>query len=160
MKFWGFDLGFADLFTTLNLVSGLLAIILVAYDERISIALVIAGLLFDFLDGRIARMQKKSTAFGAELDSLADVVTFGVAPAIITLIDGIGIITASLYVIGAAYRLARFNIEKKTKGFFGLPVPAAAVLLLLSSLMPIILFYCAQIIIATLMISRVRVPKL
>ena len=112
--------------------------------EKAIAAIVIAGVL-DGLDGRIARMLKAQTRFGAELDSLSDVIAFGVAPAIILYLwslEGLprfGWIFALAHVVCCALRLARFNANidaeeqpHKSAGFLtGVPAPAGAGLLLL-----------------------------
>jgi len=92
--------------------------------------------VLDMLDGRIARMTGTTSAFGVEFDSLADVISFGVAPAILSFRWGleplgqIGWAAGFLFVSAAAVRLARFNIQSGTQDkryFVGLPSPAAAV---------------------------------
>ena len=102
--------------------------------EEAAIAIVVAGVL-DGLDGRIARLTNSQSAFGAELDSLSDMVSFGVAPALITFNWGlsslgrVGWAIAFLYVAGAALRLARFNTQigkTDARYFTGLASPAAA----------------------------------
>ena len=103
--------------------------------ERAAIAIVV-GAILDGLDGRIARMTHTTTRFGVEYDSLADLVTFGVAPAFLVYgwaLSGFGRwgwLAAFLFLICGALRLARFNVQINTaeKGKFnGLPIPAAAV---------------------------------
>ncbi len=96
---------------------------------------VLAGIL-DGLDGRIARLTNTGSDFGKELDSLADVLTFGAAPAYLAYLSGPARIRPSsagwcplLYLICTATRLARFNVQTKTvdsRAFVGLPSPAAA----------------------------------
>jgi CDP-diacylglycerol--serine O-phosphatidyltransferase len=96
---------------------------------------IIAGVVLDGLDGRVARMTHTTTKFGVEYDSLADLVTFGVAPAFLVYgwalspFDRWGWLAAFLYLVCGALRLARFNVQVNTveKGKFnGLPIPAAA----------------------------------
>ncbi|MGA8752858.1 CDP-diacylglycerol--serine O-phosphatidyltransferase [Candidatus Deferrimicrobium sp.] len=103
--------------------------------ERAAIGIV-AGAVLDGLDGRVARMTHTTTKFGVEYDSLADVVSFGVAPAFLAYgwaLSGFGRwgwLAAFLYLICGALRLARYNVQINTaeKGKFnGLPIPAAAV---------------------------------
>ena len=98
------------------------------------------GMVFDALDGKIARLTKMASAFGGQLDSIADITTFGVAPAFLVwrvlTIDFVrfskfGWLASALFIMAAAIRLARFNVhnspEEKTHRFFhGLPTPAAA----------------------------------
>jgi len=98
-------------------------------------ALILAAGFFDGIDGRVARLTKTTTRFGLELDSLADVISFGVAPAILmymwalTPYGRVGWVCAFLFVACGALRLARFNVQTGTidsKRFNGLPIPAAA----------------------------------
>ena len=121
-----------------------------AFGEKILHAsgLIFLGMVFDALDGRVARMAKASSPFGAQVDSLADAITFGVAPALLAKVvyehgkAGLfqpfmpKVVSAlcALYVIGAVLRLARFNLttdadESSHETFVGLPSPAAAALL-------------------------------
>lgn len=96
---------------------------------------IIAGVILDGLDGRVARMTNTTTKFGVEYDSLADLVSFGVAPAFLvhqwalSSFGRWGFLASFLYLICGALRLARFNVQVNTveKGKFnGLPIPAAA----------------------------------
>ena len=100
-------------------------------------ALILVAAFFDGIDGKVARLTKTTTRFGLELDSLADVISFGVAPAILMYLwalspyGRIGWIGAFVFVACGALRLARFNIQSGTidpKRFRGLPIPAAAVM--------------------------------
>ncbi len=127
---------FPGTFTMGNVVCGFLAI-LSAFEGNITAAcwfIILAGFL-DALDGKIARLSGGTSQFGVELDSLADFLSFGVAPA--TLVYAIklntlgkwGWVISIVYIMAAAYRLARFNLMADTeekKGFLGLPVPVAA----------------------------------
>ena len=99
-----------------------------------ALLIVIAGIL-DGLDGRIARLTGTTSEFGLEFDSLADIVSFGIAPAFLiyawalTPLGRVGWLIAFLYVVCAAMRLARFNIQRfvaDKRYFVGLPTPAAA----------------------------------
>lgn len=125
-----------SLFTTASLFSGFYAIIasIQGRYEAASIAIIIAGVL-DALDGRIARLTHTNSYFGIEYDSLADLVAFGVAPAILAFqwalkpFGRLGWVAASMYVICGALRLARFNVQKSVEDpnyFKGLPIPVAA----------------------------------
>ena len=120
--------------TALNLVLGVCAIISTFNGEFYRAALfVVAAMVSDGLDGRVARYLKVSSEFGKELDSLCDLVSFGVAPAILAyafLLKDFGIIgyiVAAFFATCGALRLARFNVNTGTvKGYFmGLPIPAA-----------------------------------
>jgi CDP-diacylglycerol--serine O-phosphatidyltransferase len=137
-----------NLITMLSLCSGLTAIRfgLEGKLESAVLAVLIASVL-DGLDGRIARLLKGTSRFGAELDSLADFVSFGVAPAIILYMYGLnemkslGWLVALLFASAAALRLARFNVQiddptrpEWQKNFFtGIPAPAGA----LTGLLPV-----------------------
>ncbi len=134
-----------NFFTLLGLCAGLTSIrmsIEGRYDFALA-AIVFAALL-DGLDGRIARLLKASSRFGAELDSLADFVNFGVAPAIMIFTWGLGEhrslewIAVMLFALASALRLARFNTlidddrpKWQSDFFMGVPTPAAAILVLL-----------------------------
>lgn len=135
-----------NLITLLALCAGLTAIRL-AMEEKLELALaaIVFAALLDGIDGRIARMLKGTSRFGAELDSLADFVNFGVAPALILYFWGLhelksaGWIAALVFAICAGLRLARFNvmIDDPNKPiwagnfFTGIPAPAGAITVLL-----------------------------
>lgn len=127
-----------NLFTTAALFAGFFAIVQAMQGdfERAAMAIFIAMVL-DGLDGRVARLTHTQSAFGAEYDSLSDMVSFGAAPALVMYewalrdLGRLGWIAAFIYCAGAALRLARFNttLEVTDKRFFqGLPSPAAAAL--------------------------------
>ena len=144
----------ADWFTLGNAVSGVGALFsamsfLETGDVRhiyFAAALVFAALVFDVLDGRIARWRQKSSAMGRELDSLADVISFGVAPAIIAYGCGMqGLydrILLAFFVACGVSRLARYNVTAevmsegtgKVKFFEGTPIPTSFVLVLLMAI--------------------------
>ena len=127
-----------NLFTTAALFAGFYSIVQAMngrFDQS-AIAIFVAMVL-DGLDGRVARLTKTQSAFGAEYDSLADMVSFGAAPALVVYewallsLGKLGWIAAFVYCAGAALRLARFNtnLEVADKRYFqGLPSPAAAAL--------------------------------
>jgi len=128
-----------NLITTLALFAGFYAIVAGMNGQFMhgAIALFVA-MVFDGLDGRIARMTNSSSAFGAEYDSLADMVSFGVAPALLVyqwvLYDfgKLGWIAAFVFVAGGALRLARFNTQVAVadkRYFQGLASPAAAAMI-------------------------------
>ena len=125
------------IFTMGNVVCGFFAI-LSAFDGKITTAcwfVLLAGFL-DVLDGKVARLSGSTSRFGVELDSLADFLSFGVAPAVIVYVIKLHElgewrwILSVVFIIAAAYRLARFNVLAETdekKDFLGLPVPMAAI---------------------------------
>jgi CDP-diacylglycerol--serine O-phosphatidyltransferase len=125
-----------SLFTTGNLICGFFSIISTFNGEyfQASIFIIFANLL-DGLDGLVARLTRTTSQFGVELDSLADLVSFGVAPAVLVYYWALvpwstwGWLAACLYVVCGALRLARFNVQIKNVEkihFVGLPIPAAA----------------------------------
>lgn len=127
-----------NLFTTAALFCGFFAIVqaMQQHFDQSAIAIFVAMVL-DSLDGRVARLTNTQSAFGAEYDSLSDMVSFGVAPALVMYewalkdMGRVGWIAAFVYCAGAALRLARFNttLEVVDKRYFqGLPSPAAAAL--------------------------------
>ncbi|HAN55881.1 MAG TPA: CDP-diacylglycerol--serine O-phosphatidyltransferase [Betaproteobacteria bacterium] len=128
-----------NLFTTGALFAGFYAIVQ-AMNGRYELAAVaiFIAMVLDGLDGRVARMTHTQSAFGAEYDSLSDMVSFGVAPALVAYVwalkgmGKLGWIAAFVYCVGAALRLARFNTQHDTadrRYFQGLPSPAAAALI-------------------------------
>lgn len=128
-----------NIMTTLALFAGFYAVIagMNGQYELGAIAIFVA-MVFDGLDGRVARMTNSTSAFGAEYDSLADMVSFGLAPALLVYqwalqdFGKLGWLIAFIYSVGAALRLARFNTQvgiADKRYFQGLPSPAAAALL-------------------------------
>jgi len=135
-----------NLLTTGSVLCGFVSIIY-SFDGYLGIAanLIIASFILDGLDGRVARITKTTSEFGAQYDSLADVVSFGVAPSVFLyqwflndvnfLINSwleLGVIIASLYLVSVLLRLARFNTSNSKDFFIGLPCPLGAVLVSLS----------------------------
>ena len=128
-----------NILTTSALFAGFYSIVQAmngAYDHA-ALAIFIA-LILDGLDGRVARLTNTQSSFGAEYDSLSDMVSFGVAPGLIVYVwalqplGKLGWIAAFIYCSCAAFRLARFNVKldiDNKQFFFGLPSPAAAALI-------------------------------
>ena len=190
----------ADWFTLANAICGTGALFstmtyLETNDVRhvyFACGLVIAALIFDVFDGRIARWRQKTSAMGRELDSLADIISFGVAPAIIGY--GCGMqgfydrIVLAYFVACGVSRLARYNVTAETlseggdkvKYFEGTPIPTSVILVCLLTLAaylgavrenlwfgqmtiagfqfhPLVLLFAIS---GSLMISRIRIPKL
>jgi len=190
----------ADWFTLANAVCGVGALFSVmsflqsrgVFHIYFACALISAALVFDVLDGRVARWRQRSSAMGRELDSLADVISFGVAPAAIAYGCGMqGLydrIVLGFFVACGVSRLARYNVTAeslsddagKVKYFEGTPIPTSLVLVLLLAyaavqgaigdqlwfgftkiggftLHPLVLVFAVS---GSLMISRIRIPKL
>lgn len=139
-----------SLFTILNAFCGFLSVINSANHEYETAAMfIIFATLFDAVDGLAARLTKSSSEFGVELDSLSDVISFGLAPSFLIYgiylneLGDIGVVISSLIMVFAAIRLARFNVQlvgfDKDK-FNGLPAPMAAM-----TIVTYILFYHEKI---------------
>jgi CDP-diacylglycerol--serine O-phosphatidyltransferase len=171
-----------NLITLLALCAGLTAIRLAVENKlELALAAIVFAALLDGIDGRIARLLKGTSRFGAELDSLADFVNFGVAPALILYFWGLhelksaGWIAALVFAICAALRLARFNVmiddpnQPAWAGnfFIGIPAPAGAITVLLpiylyflgasNGLVTVWLTFFYTLVIALLMVSRLPV---
>jgi CDP-diacylglycerol--serine O-phosphatidyltransferase len=157
-----------------NVFCGFLAIIYGASGrfDKAAIAIIIA-ILLDGLDGRVARRLKATSKFGVEFDSFSDLISFGVAPALLVYhwcfrvpADEFGVIVAFIYCVCAATRLARFNImPPDTKRFVGLPTPGAAALVAsivhftpeeLHSWGGVAFSSCVLLALAYLMVSRIE----
>jgi CDP-diacylglycerol---serine O-phosphatidyltransferase len=129
---------FPNAITAFSLTSGFLSLIFTSKgDFQLAAVMIFAAAIFDLLDGIAARLLKTTSQFGVELDSLADVVSFGAAPAFLIYsfhfyqLDILGIVISAMPLIFGAFRLARFNSqieEIETKGDFkGLPIPLSAI---------------------------------
>ena len=130
--------------TMLGLLCGVYSLVAVSNGEltRGAVAIILAG-VFDGLDGKVARLVNGTSEFGVQLDSLADVISFGVAPAFLlynwlfTPYKQLGLMLMFLYVACGALRLARFNVQTKKISnifFVGMPIPAAAAIVAASVL--------------------------
>lgn len=125
-----------NLFTTGSLFAGFYSMVATMNgDFRTAAIWVLVSSIFDGLDGKVARLTGTSSKFGVEYDSLADLVSFGVAPGLLMFswalkpFGRLGWLAAFLFVVCGALRLARFNVQVNTvesKRFVGLPIPAAA----------------------------------
>jgi len=169
-----------NLITLLALCAGLTAIRLAVEDKlEWAVAAIVFAALLDGIDGRLARMLKGTSRFGAELDSLADFVNFGVAPALMLYFWGLhelgnaGWIAAMVFAISTGLRLARFNVMADdpnkpawTANFFvGVPAPAGAITVLLPIYvyflgMPRVVFVAPVALVYTLTIAFLMVSRL
>ena len=144
-----FTVHIPNIITLINMATGFTAIIIaVGGNQRLASFLVLLAVLLDFLDGFAARMLRAGTPLGRELDSLADLVSFGVAPAVlmyymitgtadtaavegaiqpVSRLEGIIPFFPVLLVLAGGFRLARFTIREGTTGFRGLPIPATGI---------------------------------
>jgi len=125
-----------NLFTAASIFTAIISIVAAINGNfEKSVWLIFLSLLFDGIDGRIARLTDTTSKFGVEFDSLADIVAFGVAPAILLYFyvgyeyGKLGTLVMALYIIFGAIRLARFNVNVSNIDpavFIGIPIPAAA----------------------------------
>jgi CDP-diacylglycerol--serine O-phosphatidyltransferase len=166
----------ANACTTASLMAGLAGLFVTVWPGSVvpaprlwlAAGLIIAGTLLDAADGPLARRHGTCGEFGAHLDNLADVVTSGVAPAVVVLcaqlhsVPVLGVLLPAAYVVAAMWRLARFAVLKHLlpDWFIGVPVPAAACLLMLIAAIgsepDITLIACAAL--SAAMVSGIRVP--
>ncbi len=128
-----------NFFTALSVFLGVMSIIASSQGKyEKAFIYIVFSLIADGLDGRVARLTNTTSKFGVEFDSLADIVAFGVAPAMLLFFaigehyGRFGALVSGLYVVFGAIRLARFNVttnENDPRYFIGLPIPTAAVVL-------------------------------
>ncbi|WP_246943790.1 CDP-diacylglycerol--serine O-phosphatidyltransferase [Bacillus pinisoli] len=157
-----------------NLFCGFLSIGFAASGEFKNAAiLILIGMMLDSMDGRLARMLNADSTLGKELDSLADIVTFGVAPSFLIYytyffkFELLGLAIAGLFPLFGAYRLARFNITPSKSSlhyFVGVPITAAggilALLTLFGGMLPQLVTTVVFTALCFLMVSRIRIPSL
>jgi len=161
-----------NLFTLSNLYVGFLSIFFAANgDFRNASVLILIGMMLDSMDGRLARMLNAQSEMGKELDSLADIVTFGVAPATLVYYISfsqhglVGLLVAGMFPLFGAFRLARFNITSKNSlhYFTGIPITAAGGLLTLVAMLyqwisPIVISVTFMAL-CFLMVSKIKIPS-
>ena len=167
-----------NLFTAASIFFGVISIISTLNGNFTkAIIFIFLSLVFDGLDGRVARLTNTASKFGVEFDSLADIIAFGVAPAFLFYIvignefGRVGSLLTAIYIIFGAIRLARFNVTTGTYDpsvFIGLPIPTAAIWLAVmvgvyleySFFMNLqVLYLVAVAVISVLMVSNVRFPS-
>ncbi|HMT00841.1 MAG TPA: CDP-diacylglycerol--serine O-phosphatidyltransferase [Candidatus Absconditabacterales bacterium] len=166
----------ATFLTMANLFVGFFAILLVVnMSEFYALIMLPIAMVLDFFDGYVARTMRQESKLGEQLDSLADMVSFGVAPALLIYAhssQGFFVIIILLFFVGAgAYRLARFNAQKiqsygsygAKKGYEGLPITINGIaipilIFLFSSFERLLLFFV--LVISFLMVSKIKIPKL
>lgn len=177
-----------NLVTTANIVCGFLAIVHSFRGEFTTASwLIVVAAICDSLDGRIARMARATSAFGVQYDSLSDLTSFGIAPAVLIYafagheLSRFGVSAAAFYAVCGALRLARFNVsaeetdlskmKKLRKGYFqGLPSPASAGLIVTAVMVqtefsifpdPVLKYFMCGIgiLFALLMVSSIPFPS-
>jgi CDP-diacylglycerol--serine O-phosphatidyltransferase len=157
------------LFTLANLFFGFLSLIF-TLDGKYSLAagMIIISIIMDSMDGKVARKLAVSSDFGKQLDSLCDLVSFGVAPAILVyqviLHTYLGLLIAVVFVLCGAVRLARFNVLNISTYFIGVPITFAGglmgFLMLFYKIVPWVFYPVLLAALAVLMVAPFRVPKL
>ena len=162
---------YANTITLLNIIFGTLSLIYTMHGYfSIAAVFIILAVVMDGLDGRVARKLDIMSLLGKELDSLCDLVSFGVAPALLIyaqvmnhFVFSLGVIAAVLYIVCGAYRLARFNVLNISDYFVGIPITMAgaivAVISLLAVWIPGNLILAILMLLALMMVSTFKVPK-
>ena len=157
--------------TIVNLICGIVSLRLtIAENYTAAAAFILLSTFLDNIDGKLARKFDAVSDFGKELDSLADLVSFGVAPALLVysviLINAgwLGLIAAIVFVICSALRLARFNSTEFSGRYQGLPITVAggivALLVLVLSSWNVFMILAFIVLLSYLMISKISIPKI
>ncbi|MCW2278933.1 CDP-diacylglycerol--serine O-phosphatidyltransferase [Heliophilum fasciatum] len=161
-----------SIFTLANLMLGVLSLISTMEHDFYNAAIwILFAMVLDAMDGKVARKLDVSSLFGKELDSLSDLVSFGVAPALLVYQAQMkepyaiwGLAVAIIFVLCGAIRLARFNVLNITTYFMGIPITAAGplmvILTLFSHRLPQLIFPSMMLGLAAFMVSNIKVPKL
>ncbi|GAA0380578.1 CDP-diacylglycerol--serine O-phosphatidyltransferase [Paenibacillus motobuensis] len=156
--------------TFVNLSAGATSLILTIHEQyRLALFSIAIAALFDVFDGYLARIMNCSSDFGKQLDSLADIVSFGVAPVFLVLLHRTGefhwlsAVAAIIFLVCGASRLARFNISMSSPHFTGMPITCAGTLLaclsLTNNLKPSVII-AFIVVLSFLMVSRIPFPSL
>jgi CDP-diacylglycerol--serine O-phosphatidyltransferase len=157
---------FADILTLINVVFGLTAILFaISSKHDLAALMLVIAVVFDYLDGKVAFLTKSNNEFGKELDSLADTISFGVAPAVFgfSLIETpLAIIAFTIFIFSGILRLARYNIMDTKKEYSGMPITLNGLII------PLIYFFNVPfdyypyifLVLGMLMISTLRIKKL
>lgn len=162
-----------NIFTFINLTFGMLSIMFTFTNSiDLSAIMILCAAFVDRYDGRIARIIKAESILGKELDSLADLISFGAAPAILSwsifLIDYgvLGYIITILFPIAGAFRLARYNISEFNNVFSGIPITIAGSILALYNFISLHMIQYSGIslmviiLLSYLMVSKIEIKKI
>lgn len=156
--------------TLANLLLGVVSLVYTMNQQYpIAATAILLAMVLDGMDGKVARKLDVTSNFGKELDSLCDLVSFGVAPAILVYSSSlqnmghIGLLIAVNFALCGAVRLARFNVLNISTHFIGVPITFAgslmALAILLSNKLPLIVFPILTLLLSYLMVSNLKVPK-
>jgi len=161
-----------NIVTLANLLLGIVSLINTMEGRyQVAATAILLAMVLDGMDGKIARKLDVASSFGKELDSLCDLVSFGVAPALLVYssilqdMGNIGLIIAVIFALCGAIRLARFNVLNITTHFVGVPITFAgsfmafAILLSHKIPVPLMVFPLLSLVLSYLMISNLKVPK-
>lgn len=157
--------------TLLNLCFGILAIIFIAHEvHHYGVLFIFGAAFFDRFDGIVARKFNAESDFGKELDSLCDLVSFGIAPGLLIYetalykLPSVGMLLAVLYIVCGAVRLARYNIKEFDGVFTGVPITVAGFIIALTFfLIPYVSVGIIALIVGVLtilMVSNVKIAKM
>lgn len=162
-----------NIFTLLNLTFGVLSLLYAVHQDYLAAAIfILVAALLDGVDGRIARRLHVSSELGKQLDSLSDLVSFGVAPAMLIYLSIFypnygafwSMLLTVVYVLCGAFRLARFNTVNIQNYFIGIPITIAGGMVALLSLFDSCLspgfFLILMPLLSYLMVSSIKVPKM
>lgn len=160
-----------NVLTGANLVVGMFAVLYSIQGRFVTGAvLILVAAILDRFDGKLARKLGSNSEFGKELDSLADLVSFGVAPALTAYLWKLndlgtaGVLLMVLFVLCGALRLARFNVMNVTGYFMGVPITIAgslvAIIVLTAGKTSVFVSAALVFLLAVLMISSIRIPKI
>lgn len=156
--------GLKDIATLASVAAGIASIGLsLKGSTGLAGALIVIAVFLDYADGLIARRQKTANEFGKQLDSLADAISFGAAPvalALSTQNNLLAVLAGVTYASAGVVRLARFNLQREKSVYYGLPIPAAALVLVATSLFASAFAWVAMLVLAVLMVSGFRVKKI
>ncbi|MBZ4653137.1 MAG: CDP-diacylglycerol--serine O-phosphatidyltransferase [Peptococcaceae bacterium] len=159
-----------NIVTLANLFFGITSLWLTMESQYKEAAVsILFAMVLDGMDGRLARRLHVTSDFGKELDSLSDLVSFGVAPALLTygsILNNLGywgLLIAIIFALCGAIRLARFNVLNIKTHFVGVPIticgPLMAIFVLLSNRLPLEFYVIMSIVLSYLMVSNIKVPK-
>ncbi len=159
-----------NIITLTNLVLGIVSLCYTMEGKYNEAAIsILFAMVMDGLDGRLARRLEVASDFGKELDSLSDLVSFGVAPAILSyaaVMSKLGnwtLLLAIVFALCGAIRLARFNVLNINNYFVGIPITFAgsllAIFVLLSNKLPLYFYPVLTMLLSFLMVSKLKVPK-
>ncbi len=154
-----------DFVTLASVAAAIVSVIFSLRGEYVFAAAAVAlSAVFDFADGIVARVSKNGgDGFGKQLDSLADVVAFGAAPAVMVLSQNISFLSslgACVFVASGAIRLARFNTQVEKGVFYGLPIPVAGLLVAITAIFSHPAAVAGLLLCALAMVSNVKIEKI